>query len=407
MGTIAQFYHTAIHLKPVQVYGRLMFRMRRPRPALSAAPPRRVTEGRWAPPIAKPRSMYGPCQFRFLNQDGDVQSASDWNDAKREKLWLYNLHYFDDLAAENVAQRADWHRGFMDRWIAENPVAQGNGWEPYPLSLRIVNCIKWALAGAEFSESWLGSLAVQTRFLRKRLEWHILGNHLLANAKALIFAGVFFDGPEAQRWLDAGLAISSTELGEQILADGGHFELSPMYHAIVLEDVLDLINLSRAFPGIVPSEHVAQWRSAAEAMRRWMAAMIHPDGEIAFFNDAAFGIAPERASLEAYAERLDFAPLGAANDVMTQLDASGYVRVAKDGATTFLDIAPIGPDYLPGHAHADTLSFELSLQNKRIVVNGGTSCYGTGRQRQAERGTAAHSTVGIDGMNSSDVWAGL
>jgi hypothetical protein len=41
------------------------------------------------------------------------------------------------------------------------------------------------------------------------------------------------------------------------------------------------------------------------------------------------------------------------------------------------------------------------------VVNGGTSCYGDGPQRQIERATAAHSTVEIDGKNSSDVWAGF
>jgi uncharacterized heparinase superfamily protein len=218
---------------------------------------------------------------------------------------------------------------------------------------------------------------------------------------------VFFSGPEAQRWCDDGLSILAKELDAQILADGGHFELSPMYHAIVMEDVLDLINLSRAFSGTVPVAHVAQWRRTVEAMRRWMVAMIHPDGEIAFFNDAAFGIAPQRSSLEDYAERLDFPRLGEVIDAMTRLDASGYARIAKDGATTFLDIAPIGPDHLPGHAHADTLSFEFSLQNKRIVVNCGTSCYGTGRQRQAERATTAHSTVEVDGKNSSEVWAGF
>jgi uncharacterized heparinase superfamily protein len=72
-----------------------------------------------------------------------------------------------------------------------------------------------------------------------------------------------------------------------------------------------------------------------------------------------------------------------------------------------LDTAPIGPDYLPGHAHADSLSFEWSLFGQRIVVNGGTSRYGTGPERLRERGTAAHSTVVIDGEDSSEVWGGF
>ena len=86
---------------------------------------------------------------------------------------------------------------------------------------------------------------------------------------------------------------------------------------------------------------------------------------------------------------------------------SGYVRLAAGPAVALLDVAPLGPDYLPGHAHADTLSFELSLFGQRVIVNGGTSRYGSGPERLAERGTAAHSTVQIDGADSSEVWGGF
>ena len=72
-----------------------------------------------------------------------------------------------------------------------------------------------------------------------------------------------------------------------------------------------------------------------------------------------------------------------------------------------LDIAPLGPDYLPGHAHADTLSFELSVFDQRVIVNGGTSRYGVGPVRLAERQTASHSTVEVNGQSSSEVWGGF
>ena len=68
-----------------------------------------------------------------------MEQAGDWNAAERDKLWLYNLHYFDDLNAAQANQRTVWHRALIDRWIADNPPGQGNGWEPYPTSLRIVN----------------------------------------------------------------------------------------------------------------------------------------------------------------------------------------------------------------------------------------------------------------------------
>src|SRR5690606_18409087 len=45
--------------------------------------------------------------------------------------------------------------------------------------------------------------------------------------------------------------------------------------------------------------------------------------------------------------------------------------------------------------------------SQRVIVNGGTSCYGTSIRRLRERGTAAHSTVEIAGQNSSEVWSGF
>jgi uncharacterized heparinase superfamily protein len=71
------------------------------------------------------------------------------------------------------------------------------------------------------------------------------------------------------------------------------------------------------------------------------------------------------------------------------------------------DFGKIGPDYLPGHAHADTLSFELAVYGERIVVNSGTSLYGSSNDRLLQRGTGAHTTIQIDTENSSEVWSGF
>nr|AIA14495.1 Unknown Function [uncultured bacterium] len=170
-----------------------------------------------------------PTRFRFLNAEREVLTQADWNAAGVDKLWLYNLHYFDDLNAADAGARSAWHRASIEKWIAENPPDTGNGWEPYTLSLRIVNWIKWALAGNALTPTALHSLAVQCRYLSRRLEYHLLGNHLFANAKALVFAGLFFEGPEADAWLRTGLDILRREVPEQVLPDGGHFERSPMY----------------------------------------------------------------------------------------------------------------------------------------------------------------------------------
>jgi uncharacterized heparinase superfamily protein len=389
------------HLQPVQIYGRLLFQAARPNPDLRPAPPLRL-QGPWVLPPQRRQSLVAPDTFRLLNETRSL-GAHSWDDPAVEKLWRYNLHYFDDLNAEGAVKRAEWHVALIRRWIVENPSGGGTGWEPYPTSLRIVNWIKWAQAGNALPREAMQSLAVQARWLMRRLEYHLLGNHLFSNAKALVFAGCFFDGAEAEAWRELGQRILAREIPEQILADGGHLELSTMYHALALEDMLDLKNmlLSAGLPAPVT------WDEKIAAMRRWLATMCHPDGEIAFFNDAAFGIAPPPGELERYATALGLAPSTPIGPGCTWLRDSGYVRLQNDRAVVLIDVGRIGPDYLPGHAHADTLSFELSVDGKRIIVNSGTSIYGSGPERLRQRGTAAHNTVTVDDQNSSEVWSGF
>jgi uncharacterized heparinase superfamily protein len=366
--------------------------------------------GAFCSPARRRTSLLDSETFCFLNQSGALAELG-WDSVDStdsvSKLWRYNQHYFDDLNAIDAAQRSDWHGALLIRWVENNPSGRGVGWDPYPTSLRIVNWVKWQCSDNVLPDACVKSLAMQARWLEQRIEWHILGNHLFANAKALVFAGLFISGKEADRWLAKGLKIIEHELPEQVLADGGNFERSPMYHAIFLEDLLDLINLSRAFPDVVSEEQISDWTEVAGRMLNWLEAMTHPDGEVAFFNDAAIGVAPSPAELFDYADRLGIKRPSSCFARVTQFADSGYVRIASGDVVTLLDVAPIGPDYLPGHAHADTLSFEFSLFGQRVFVNGGTSEYGAGEIRQAERGTAAHNTVEINGENSSEVWGGF
>jgi len=400
------YWNTIKFLRLTQLCRRISIRFINPSVDDSPAPKVRQPRAILVFLIGTRPKLVTPEKFFFLNQSGSLCELG-WDGPQRSRLWRYNQHYFDDLNAIDAAQRNEWHRDLLVRWMEENPSGKGVGWDPYPTSLRIVNWMKWQCVGNVLPDACVQSLAVQTRWLEQRIEWHILGNHLFANAKALVFAGLFFSGKEADRWLAKGLKIVERELPEQVLADGGNFERSPMYHAIFLNDLLDLINFSRAFLDVVSKKQVADWREAAGRMLAWLEAMAHPDGEIAFFNDAAIGVAPSPEELFDYAERLGVKRTSSGFGRVTQFVDSGYVRIASEDMAALLDVAPIGPDYLPGHAHADTLSFELSLFGKRVFVNGGTSEYGTGTIRQTERGTAAHNTVVINGENSSEVWGGF
>ncbi len=364
----------------------------------------------WIEPIPKQQSLLPDNHFCFLNKTFALQFSSDWNNPGIEKLFLYHLHYFDDLNAENNSDRKALHQKLVTRWINENSPGTGNGWEPYPLSLRIVNWIKWHMSGNYLNDEQLNSLACQARYLFKKIEFHLLGNHIFANAKALVFAGLFFQGKEAGKWFCRGIEILKKEVREQILDDGGHFERSPMYQTIILEDVLDLINMGRACPETFSAEKeqtLHEWEKVACRMMTWLKIMCHPDGRIVLFNDAAMGLAAEPSEIFFYAEKLGLHHSGTQDKGFVYLSESGYIRCEKGRAVAFLDVADIGPDYIPGHGHADTLTFEFSFLKKRVIVDSGISCYGTDSERLRQRGTAAHNTVTINNMNSSDVWKGF
>lgn len=372
-----RWFHTVRHLRGGQVLA-LLPKLRRKARTLTALP-LRTKRRPWRPSIPREQPWHGPNCVRLLNQERQITAweAPDW-----PTLWAYTLHYFDCPDSERIR-----------RWIAGNRPGRGIAWEAYPTSRRIVNWIKYHLAGSELPEQALSSLATQAEHLYNGMEHRVLANHILANAKALLFAGTFFEGAFAERWRTEGLRILLRELREQVLSDGGHFERSPMYHALVLEDLLDLKNLADTYGTFLSG--IAE---PATRMLGWLRAMTHPDGQIPFFNDATLGMAPAPAEIYEYAAHLDVPACA------TALNCSGYIRLENDGTVVLFDAGAIGPDYQPGHAHADTLSFEMSAQGRRLIVNSGTSTYESGTQRDWERGTAAHNTVRVDGCDQSEIW---
>jgi uncharacterized heparinase superfamily protein len=397
-------FHTLKYLKFEQFYFRALYKFKRVKIKILLVDDR--ADWFWVGPVLNKQSLCDSGKVVFLNQEGFLSTENDWNSPQYSKLWLYNLHYFDDLNSGSYAERELIHYQFIDRWIAENPACFGNGWEPYPISLRLVNWVKWFSRKESVEQKYLNSIAIQADALTQQLEYHILGNHLFANAKALVFIGAYLQGKDAKRFLDLGLKILDREIPEQFLDDGAHFELSPMYHEILLWDLLELIDLAEVSQNPSLVEHHSQWRMVAEKALRWLKTMMHPDGEISFFNDAAIGIAAKPHQIFAYANKLKLS-YEVNNKALMTNETSGYSRVDTGFFTLFFDHANVGPDYLPGHAHADTLSFEMSVGVQRVFVNSGTSLYGVSAERLRQRETAAHNTVVVNGKSSSEVWSGF
>ena len=414
LGRWSRYWHTLRYLKPEQFTGRLRRRLRR----LDVQPPAAL---QWRPPAAwckeplwRTAGWLGGDRFRLLGTERELPADRPWNDPQATRLWLYNLHYFEWLDTRDVDERLDEAAGlrWMQRWIAQNPAPAGVGWEPYVLSLRWINWARWFCArGKAPPRDIVDSLVLQAHLLSQQMETHLLGNHLFENAKTLLFAGCLMRGAEADRWWTQGARWMDRELGEQILADGACFELSPMYHAIVMAGLLDLLALQAA----VPDRPWATAGLSAErlcglvvSMRRWLELLTHPDGDIAFFNDSAFDNAPRLADLDEFVRRLGLPPPEAVPDErLTLMRSSGFARADRNGLSLIARLGQIGPDYLPGHAHADSLSFEMSLDGQRVFVNSGTSTYEAGPERMRQRGTPAHNTVCVDDADSSEVWGGF
>ena len=343
-------------------------------------------------------------QFTFLNDTYSLKEVG-WDEKSISKLWRYNLHYFDYLLqVENSDNHIDLQIKLIENWIDYNPFGEGTGWEPYPTSLRIINWIKWHWHCGGLTEKAKLSLWNQVRWLGNRPEYHLLGNHLFINAKALLFASAFFRLDINSSFYKESISILLKELQEQFLEDGAHFELSPMYHSLAMEDLLDLISITNKLPINFPSEEILEKYYKGIF---WLRTMIYKNGELSHFNDCANGIAPTYSDLETYANKLRI-PKGKSSQKKFFIhNESGFVVYKDEKSHLIADFGKIGPDYLPGHAHADTLSFELAVNGERIVVNSGTSLYGSSVDRLFQRGTGAHSTIQIDMENSSEVWSGF
>jgi len=351
----------------------------------------------------------GKSTFNLLNKKIKFNGSIGWNDDSIEKLWLYNLHYFDDLNAIDSINRIDAHHLLVKNWIENNPLSAGGiGWEPYTLSIRLVNLIKWCSRLKIDDAEILESIYSQAQVLSKTPEYHILGNHLFSNAKALMFVGHFFEGKVGEVFLNQANTLFDRELTEQFLDDGGQFELSPMYTAMAMLDILDLIKIGRITSRDRYSKLDKNLCFIAQRGLFWLQIMSHPDGEVSFFNDSSTGVAPKISYLLAYASTLGVFPSQKIDtQTLSILKSSGYSRMSVGENVLLFDHANIGPDYLPGHSHADNLSVEWSVGEQRVLVNSGTSLYGVSSERHRQRKTSCHNTVEVDGFDSSEIWSGF
>lgn len=366
-------------------------------------------------------------EYCFLNQSRRLPDPVDWRLEgwpNAPHLWRFHLHYHEfllDLLAAGLgdgdpawAERA-WR--LVGQWIEHNPLRDprvlADAWHPYCISRRLpVWVLLWSAAAPPegMADRVAASLASQATFLEDHLERDLGGNHLLENARALVVAGAMLEGPDAGRWLGTGERVLREQLAEQILPHGEHFERAPMYHAQMLEAVLDVRDAAST---LLP-ELGALCAETARRMAAFLREILHPDGELPLLGDSCLGEAPPAAGLIARAG------VGEAEAAAEPVVAGGQAPprpspgartvgdywVYRQGNSFLLfDAGPVGPDHLPAHAHADLLGVEASVRGRRLIVDSGVSGYEDDPMRRHCRGTAAHNVLQIDRRDQCDMWA--
>ena len=349
--------------------------------------------------------------FTFLNHS-EVFGEVDWRTRHVSHLWNYHLHYFEyavDLAwahhRTGDQHYADAFARLARSWMTQCVPGEGDGWDPYVISVRVpawiyaVALMEQALP-SDLRDALWQSIGAQAAFLERRLEHHLRANHLQRNYRALALAGTALDGAPADRWRRTGLNGLWRELPEQVLPDGGHFERSPMYHVAALCDFLECADIGRVTGAPAPVAALERLRAMSTAVF----VLARPDDDLHFFNDSANGIALPAS----YAIRLATAVLGQRPQSPSPLTLpiTGYFGFADaaSGERILVDGGPPGPGYQPGHAHCDLLSFELDLGGRRVIVDSGTSGYEGDPLRGFQRSTRAHNTLSIDGLDQSELW---
>lgn len=427
---VARHLRTVAYLKPSQILWRARYLAEKcgwPRPTAkwtsgalpktaAAFPDAPVTHTPYPDP-AKAVALLGGGVFGHLNLERQLgREQTDWclGRISKDRLWVATLHCHPwalalAQAARDNAEAKGLFRHYLSDWISrcvlDAPGSRELAWSPYVVATRIGWWVRaYRLLGAQgfqgdFGAAFLKNLWEQAAFLESHMEWDLRANHLLRDAAGLAWAGRFFDGPEANGWRRKAARLAEEQASEQVLPDGGHFERSPMYHLQVMDDIL-LLALLLEEPAVV-----AKLREVWRRMAEYIAWVRHPDGQIPLLNDAALNGAclPQEMLKQAAMLQVsvdDHPPRGGRHFADT-----GIVVWHGQPWTVFFDVGAIGPDCQPGHAHADTLTVEVSFDGQRLFVDPGTYAYDDDERRRHDRSTAAHNTVCVDGEDSSEPWS--
>ena len=299
--------------------------------------------------------------------------------------WLRHLR-----AADSQISRAN-ARALIDEWIRLQGAWDELAWRPDILARRIIAWLSQAPlaltdADPQFYRRFLRSLSRQVLYLRRAAPQARPGAPRLVALIALTYATLCMANQLRHHRIAVRRLVD--ELDRQILPDGGHISRNP---EALIELLLDLLPLRQAFA----ARNIAPPAALLNAIDRTMPMLRffrHGDGNLALFNGMGPTPSDRLATVLAYDDTRG-GPLGNAVH-------SGYQRLQAADVLVLMDTGRPPPLAVSHEAHAGCLSFELSSQQQRIVVNCGMPRTGRESWREVARATAAHSTVTFNDRSS-------
>ncbi len=349
-------------------------------------------------------------EVELLHEREKLCLNGSWYFEDRSPLWNHNLHYFEYLFA--LAKRYEACKNkvyfikikqFISSWIKYNPIGiKNSAWECYPIALRIQNWIdiysilqEEIEQDKEFRGYFIESIFEQYMYLSNHLEKHLMANHYFEDLKALVIAAVFLGDKAVQEKATEDLL---RQCKEQIFEDGMHFERSPMYQKILLEDLMR-VEVALECSGKESKEikkYISKMLDAAYSLE-------HGIDRLPLFNDCGKNVAKSLGALTSVAKKY----FCIEPKMRFSFPESGfyiYEFGEKKEWRLLIDAGQPGPDYSPGHAHCELMSYELFHNGEPMFVNSGTYAYQCS-ERLYYKSTEAHNTVRVSEIEQSECWS--
>ncbi|MFN8574013.1 MAG: alginate lyase family protein [Gemmatimonadaceae bacterium] len=337
---------------------------------------------------------------------------------------------------------------WLHEWMDANPPKQGINWaSSLEVAFRAYSWI-WTLQMLKSSPSLdaalfarvIGHLTLSARHLERFLSTYFSPNtHLTGEGLGLYVLGMQLAPlADATRWRRHGLAILLNQLPRHVYPDGIYFEQATYYQRYTAEFYLQLFILAEAERDAIRERIRMPLIRTLEALQ----SVMRPDGTMPLlgdddggrlmFLDASDGndLRGLLATAAVTLQRPDFAygasgpraeliwTLGAAGAaqwrglspmpplIESRAFMHGGVLVMRDGWTPVassmvIDAGPHGV-FNCGHAHADALSFDLTVEGRATFVDPGTYTYTAPlADRDLFRSTAVHNALTVNDSSSS------